>query len=438
MNEQERAGWLARAVDKLIQRREVETPPEDPRARDLGALLSVARVRLDLAESAAHDGLQHEESVWQKVRQRLESSAAATPADATSPLRRASDDAIIADLAELETGELGEVVAIRKRMSAEMLAMAEDHRQAVWDRVQSRIAARKSRKGILSFFKTDASRRVSAEPALDALATGQTLWQSTSYRTDELVALAREHRADAFMHEGATAVGPRALSAVARAICGVCRLAVHIPSSSGLGWQRLAAGAAALALVVAAVGPIPSTGLAGHPFAQFIETVGNHVGVSDSGPPPINRGSPVVLEGMPVTATEASDRLGVSVSEPAYMPPDYHLRVSLYYPVGVTGDRGTFLLSYTWQDRAILIFQEPRPASRLGIPAEEAHDVTLVDGTPATSFSGGWIPGSSSFAWTDGGGQTLVFDRNGVRTIIQFIGAGAAAPDLTAIANGLR
>lgn len=436
MNEQERAGWLARAVDKLIQRREVKPPPEDPRALDLGALLDVARVRLDLAKSAAHDGLQHEESVWQKVRQRLENSAA-TPADATSPLRRASDDAIIADLAELEAGEFDEVVAIRQRISAEMLTMAEEHRQAVWDRVQARIAARQPKKGFFSFFKTDAGGRAGAEAALDAFATGQTLWQTTSYRTDELAALAQERRAAAFMHEGAAAPGPRSLSAVAGAICGFCRLAVNLPTRSGLGWQRLAASAAALALVIAAVGPIPSTGLAGHPFAQFIETVGNHVGVSDSSPPPINRGSPVVLEGVPVTATEASERLGVTVSEPAYVPPDYHLRVSLYYPVGVTGDRGTFLLSYTSEDTAILIFQEPRPASRLGIPVGAARDVTLVDGTPTTSFDGGWIPGSSSFAWTDGGGQTLVFDRNGVRTIIQFIGAGAA-PDLTAIANGLR
>ncbi|HET9476502.1 MAG TPA: hypothetical protein VFP63_03340 [Dehalococcoidia bacterium] len=437
MNEQERAGWLARAVDKLIQRRQVETPPEDPKARDLGALLSIARVRLDLAESAAHDGLQYEESVWQKVRQRLESSAAAAPADATPLFRRSSDDAPSADMRELETGELGDIAAIRQRMSAEMLAMAEEHRQAVWDRVQSRIAARQSRKGFFSFFRTGAGHSPNSEPSLDAFATGQTLWQSSGYRTDELVALARERRTGAITQERAPRAGPSAWSAVTGTVCGVCRAVIRFPSRSGVGWQRLAAGAATVALVVAAVGPIPSTGLAGHPFAQFIETVGNHVGVSDSGPPPVTTGSPTVLEGMPVTAGEASDRLGVAVSEPAYMPPDYHLRVSLYYPVGVTGDEGTLLLSYTAEDAAILIFQEPRPASRLGIPNGEARDLTLVDGTPATSFNGGWIPGSSSFAWTDGGGQTLVFDRNGVRTIIQFIGAGAA-PDLTAIANGLR
>src|SRR5574341_43617 len=387
MNEQERAGWLARAVDKLIQRREVETPPEDPGARDLGALLSVAQIRLDLAGSAAHDSLHHEESVWQKLRFRLEIGAASTPADAAHPLPSASDEAIPPDLAELEDSDLGVVAAIRRRMSAEMIAMAEDHRQAVWDRVQARIAAheaRKSRKGILSFFKRDPGSRVAAEPGLGAFAAGQTLWQSGSYRTDELVALARERRAGAFMSEAAPGSGLSGWPAVAGAICGTCRAAINLPSRSGLGWQRLAAGAAALALFVAAVGPVPSTGLAGHPFAQFIEAVGNHVGVSDSGPPPVNTGPPVVLEGMPVTATEASDRLGVAVSEPAYIPPDYHLRVSLYYPVGVTDDRGTFLLSYTSDETAILIFQEPRPASRLGIPAGEAHDVTLVDGTPAT------------------------------------------------------
>jgi hypothetical protein len=335
----------------------------------------------------------------------------------------------------METVELGEIAALRQRISAEMVAMAEEHRQAVWDRVQSRIAARKPRKGFFSFFKTDAGRRVSAEPALDAFATGQTLWQSTSYRTDELVALARERRAGARMHEGAPGAGPRVWPAVAGAICGVCRLAVHFPSSSGLGWQRLAAGAAALALVVAAVGPIPSTGLAGHPFAQFIETVGNHVGVSDSGPPPVNRGSPVVLEGMPVTATEVSDRLGVTVSEPAYMPPDYHLRVSLYYPVGVTGDRGTFLLSYTSQDRAILIFEEPRPALARESPLK-AHDVTLVDGLQRLPSAAAGYRARQALPWTDGGGANAGLRQEQCHTIIKFIGAGAAAPDLTASPTG--
>jgi len=50
MNEQERAEWLARAVDNLIQRREAAEPPEDLDDGDLDGIMRVARARLALAD----------------------------------------------------------------------------------------------------------------------------------------------------------------------------------------------------------------------------------------------------------------------------------------------------------------------------------------------------------------------------------------------------
>jgi hypothetical protein len=85
MNEQERAEWLARAVDNLIQRREATEPPEDLNDKDLQGLMRVAKARLDLAETAAHAGLQHEGAVWQQVLDRLETRAARAARPARAP-----------------------------------------------------------------------------------------------------------------------------------------------------------------------------------------------------------------------------------------------------------------------------------------------------------------------------------------------------------------
>jgi hypothetical protein len=100
-------------------------------------------------------------------------------------------------------------------------------------------------------------------------------------------------------------------------------------------------------------------------------------------------------------------------------------------------DGGVFLLSYSSSGGSLLVFQEAASGTDLAAGAGSAVDVTLADGTPATYFAGGWTPQDSEFAWTSGDAQTLIFDRDGVRTIIQHIGDDAAI-DLTAVANGIK
>ena len=131
MNEQERAGWLARAVDKLIHQQTADNPPEDQNSQDLDDLLLIARARLDLAESTARHGLQHEGSVWQKLLGRLEgreSPAPSVPTDLRSLLRQSPGETAGADVSERELQDLKEVAALRQHMSARMTALAEAHR----------------------------------------------------------------------------------------------------------------------------------------------------------------------------------------------------------------------------------------------------------------------------------------------------------------------
>lgn len=411
MNEEERAGWLARAVDKLIQRQKAVEPPgylEDP---DIEGLLQIAKARLELAESNARMGLLHEGTVWRKLLERLDRETAATAIPSTPSffLRTVSSAAGGPDPADQELQELEDIIALRRRMSAQSMALAEAHRDAVWNRVRSRLSARESRMGFFSFLRRNRSDGWPA-PGGDPLATGPTTWHSTRSDADELVDIARRRAVRASMARSARTVS----------------------------WQHLTVGAAVLILIVAAVGPIPETGLAGHPVARFIEGVGDHVGVAESRPPPTDTGVPVVIEGTPVTAAEASDLLGLALSEPTTLPADFHLAASLFYADGLSGSGGTFLLSYKSGDIAILVFQEAAPASDLGVYWGSPRDMTLADGTPATYFAGGWVPGNAGFTWATGGARSLVFDRSGVRTIIQYVGDDARAPDLAAVASGLR
>jgi hypothetical protein len=154
--------------------------------------------------------------------------------------------------------------------------------------------------------------------------------------------------------------------------------------------------------------------------------------------PPAETGAPVVIEGVPVSTAEASRLLGVDVSQPDAASLGLELTSSIYYPTGLTSAGGVFLLSYSSDDGTLLVFQEAASGAGLASGAESAQDVTLPDGTAATFFEGGWVPGDAGFTWTAGSARTLVFDGDGVRTIIQYSGTGAGLSELVEIAGGLR
>ena len=75
MNEEERADWLARAIDDLLNKdrqRPKEPPPPQLDREELNALMRIASARADSAQSLMHTGLQYEGEVWQRVLERLD------------------------------------------------------------------------------------------------------------------------------------------------------------------------------------------------------------------------------------------------------------------------------------------------------------------------------------------------------------------------------
>ena len=61
-----------------------------------------------------------------------------------------------------------------------------------------------------------------------------------------------------------------------------------------------------IAVAIAALGPIPATGLAHHPATEFARFVGGHIGVSETSAPPNVPPVTEVIEGADLTAKEAS------------------------------------------------------------------------------------------------------------------------------------
>jgi hypothetical protein len=120
MNERQRADHLARAIDELIHG--APPQPQQPEDSETQSLLAVARSRLDSSRSNVNGTVQ--ESVWQRVLDRL---------DVRPQARREVHREIVADDAMRQT------ILARREMSDTILDLAEQHRDEVWNRLQQRI-----------------------------------------------------------------------------------------------------------------------------------------------------------------------------------------------------------------------------------------------------------------------------------------------------------
>ena len=82
-----------------------------------------------------------------------------------------------------------------------------------------------------------------------------------------------------------------------------------------------------------------------------------------------------------------------------------------------------------------MVFQEAASGAGLAASVGSIDDYVLAGGTPASYIQGTWTPDTGGFSWSADNAQTLVFDRDGVRTIIEYIGPSVAVPELLAIAG---
>ena len=203
-------------------------------------------------------------------------------------------------------------------------------------------------------------------------------------------------------------------------------------------WPRAAAVAAVLTLLVAALGPLPATGFADHPFVAVGRTLAEHVGVREAAPPAIPAGEPLTLAGRDVTAAEATALLGVAVATPA-APEGYALEATRFFDQALTADSGgAFVLTYAGpNDARVAVYQEQASGADLAAGSDAATDVALADGTAATYVHGAWKAANDGLTWSETGGQSLVFERGGLRTTVQYTGRQATAPSLFALADSL-
>jgi len=205
------------------------------------------------------------------------------------------------------------------------------------------------------------------------------------------------------------------------------------------GWWKTAAAAALVVLIAVALAPLPATGFADHPVAGLVRSIGEHLGVREAGVPPVPPQVTTVVQGSEITAAEASERLGVRIGLPAGPPQGFELTSARFFDQALTAEAGgTYALTYTRAGgSSIVIYQERASGEEFAAEGGSATDVALSDGTAGTYVEGMWQPVDGKLVWNAGGAQTLVFERGGVRTTIQYTGPEAEAPSLFAVADSM-
>ena len=309
MNEEERADWLARAIDDLLssdRQRPKEPPPPELERDELNTLMRIAGERIESGETRSQAGLQYEGEVWQGVLRKLDrrrrprkvkrrNAPPAVPPEEPFALER--------DLEQFEIDELRDIAKMRRQLAEEAAAIAEAHRDDVWQKVQSRLseatpsvpeeeaAPEKPRRRRLPF----SGRKGATEPPafLRKGAPDVDLSPDDDAEMDGLMGVARTRRDwSQATKDAAGARLERVWTRVSRTIVRHKRggrdrrsegeRRVRLAKTGW--WPKAAAVAAVLALLVAALGPLPVTGFADHPLADFGRTVAERVGVRESAP----------------------------------------------------------------------------------------------------------------------------------------------------------
>jgi len=445
MKKRGRADELARAIEELLQGH----PAPELHDEDLNDLLRMASVRRDAARAAAYASAQHEGTVWQQVLARL-GLGERQASDPANTLEGAAPAAAAGDAEMLDFKELEGVIDLRRQMAEQATSLAEVHRDAVWKQVRARIEDHSSKRGLFFPPRSQPEARVLAS-AVDSLVLGEPIWEATDSRLEDLLDLAHTRRA---MGQAAAVAGSQRIQGRLWARLRP-RLLAHVleREHSGPGtwpsawpWPKLAAAGAALALVLAAVGPIPATGLANHPVAQLVRFAGQHLGVTETSSTPTVPPVTDIVEASSVTAAQAGELLGLPVRQPTFLPAGFQPVSAQYFPQPLTANQGgVFLLAYaaapdTPADSppTILIYQEHSSGADIAVQQGSAKNLTLSDGTQATYVEGSWSASGSQVVWGADGSQTILFDRDGVRTIIRYVNGPPLQPgELVTIAEGM-
>jgi hypothetical protein len=484
MNDEERADWLARAIDDLLSRdrqRPTESPPPELERQELNSLLRIAGDRLDAADTRMQAGLQYEGEVWRGVLRKLDrrkKPRKKTSAAGSKVLPEQQFD-LEQNLDQFEIEELRQIAKMRREMAEQAAMIAEAHRDDVWQRVQSRMnatpQAKPQRSGRFPFFwmkRTDdgaaqgrapaklqeleASGRAEMESLLDIAGARSYLSQMAKASAGErqqrvwggitrTIKKDKRYKLDERADRGAWWPG----LAYGAALIALLVVAFRTrdkkrepdeQTAVAPWWPRAAAAAVTLAVVVAAIAPLPATGFADHPAIELGRSIAERVGVRETNarPPAPGLDSPVAFPGREVTLSEASTLIGAQLRVPP-APEGFELRATRFFEGAVTADSGgAYALTYVGpENKSLVVFQERASGADLSAAEGSATNVILDDGTAATYVRGAWEPVDADISWDADGGQTLVFERGGVRTTVQYTGPEATAPSLFAVADSM-
>ena len=449
MRDTDRADMLARAIEEMVR----GGLPENLGDEELEELLQIARIRLDAARMASQTGAATQDAVLERLIARLHVLHGERNGGGTNPsiVDSAGDFAPgDDDPGDVGVRELQDVISMRHRAAEDAAGIAEQHREAVWQRVQTRIGAHQAEKrGLLRWpFQRRNREAEYFGAALDRMVLGEPIWEAEDSRLQELLGVARLRRASSMM-EAANLTDPSArvwsrLRPRLMARLMAARRPGVFKRHAAVAWPRLAAAGAVVAVTVAALGPIPATGLAHHPAAELARFVGGHIGVSETSAPPSVPPVTQVIEGADLTAADASALLGLSVHKSTFVPSGYHEASARYFPTPITADEGgVYVVSYEnsvagTSTGNLLVFQERASDTSIAVKQGYAEDIMLFrTGTSATYVNGAWQPSGGKLTWGEPGAQTLVFDLGGLRTIIQTTAADISLTDLVAIADSL-
>ncbi|KPJ51388.1 MAG: hypothetical protein AMJ38_00710 [Dehalococcoidia bacterium DG_22] len=216
-----------------------------------------------------------------------------------------------------------------------------------------------------------------------------------------------------------------------------------------LSWQQAAAAAAGIALLLAALGPLPATGFADHPITHLLGFVEEHVGVEEvDGPPPTD--VPVTASETPIAPEEAAGLLGLAVRQPSYLPEGFQLARSSYHPQSVSSpEQGMFVLTYTiggvdpetlagTEAPRLFIYQERASSDSMAVMNGQAEDVTLAGHVPGTYARFLWTTGEQgTLEGADPSAESLFFDNDDVHVIITYINGDQEEEELLRIAESM-
>ena len=454
MNEEERARKLSDAIDAILRGEETEMALDD---QELVELLRIARLRHQAGQALADVGFTYQELLRRVLQARIvarqieeSGEKADDPAPEVSGIMN-EDPREFLDPLDPGYGKLVNFLDFQPRPVSPAPVIPTT---ATKTRPKTRtLIAHWSRRSDHS------SKNVEAlSAALDCLVSSQKRTTPESDpEIDELMQVAQLRR---FVGQSLAAAGSpyrrrlwtvlrmRLASSLRRQAYAPPRPAV-IAAFGRLSWQHAAAAAAAIALLAAALGPLPATGFADHPVTHLLGFVRGHVGVEEvDGPPPTE--VPVTASETPIAPEQAAHLLGLAVRQPSYLPEGFQLARSSYYPQSPSSpEQPTFLLTYTvggvdpetlvdTKEPYLFIYQQRASSDTMAVADGQAEDVTLAGGVPATYARFLWTASAQgTLKGANQNAESLFFEHDGVRIIITYKNGDQEKEELVRIAESM-